>query len=331
MRTLLLFYIPVFILCSCTPKQEGYFEDRGDIFHTDYSIKYKYTRSLKSEIEAELAKFDDSLNPFKPTSIISKINNNEDVTPDDFFVRVFNRAHEVSQVSDGLFDITVSPLINAWGFGFKNMKNVTPQQIDSLKSLVGYNKIKLQDGKIVKTDPRIQINASAIAKGYSTDVIAALLEAHGIKDYMVEIGGEVIAKGLNSQGECWHIGIDKPVDEKIPFHREFQTIIQLCNKAIATSGNYRNFYIKDGKKYAHTINPKTGYPSETNILSAPVIANDCMTADAYATVFMLSDTIQTRSIALKENLSYLLVLGAKDSTHIIVKSPDFDDYVLDFQ
>lgn len=329
MKTIFLLFSVLLCFVSCNNK-EAYQEDRGDIFHTTYSVKYKYTHSLKTEIEAELQLFDDSLNPFKPTSVISKVNNNEDVVLDTFFVNVINRSQEISGISDGLFDITVSPLINAWGFGFKNMDNITPEVIDSLKQIIGYDKMSIENGKIVKTDPRIQINTSAIAKGYSVDVISNLLESYGISDYMVEIGGEVRTKGMNAKGECWHIGIDKPIYEKIPQHREFQSIIELCGKAIATSGDYRNFYIKAGKKYAHTINPRTGYPSETNILSATVIADDCMSADAFATVFMLSDTATTRAIAQQENLSYMLILsGQNDSTHTIVNSADFDQYVLD--
>lgn len=322
--------VSIFYLTSCDSKKElSYIEDKGDIFHTTYSIKYEYTHSLKNEIDAELLKFDDSLNPFKRTSIITKVNNNEDVVLDSLFINVFKRAQEVSEVSGGLFDITVSPLINAWGFGFKNMDNVTPQMIDSLKQLVGHDKIMLRDGKIVKSDPRIQINTSAIAKGYSSDIVASLLDSYGIKNYMIEIGGEIRTKGINVKGGCWHIGISKPIDKNVFDYQKLQTIIQLCDKSMATSGNYRNYYIKDGKKYAHTINPKTGYPSETNILSATVIADDCMTADAYATVFMLADTAVTRRIAEKEKLSYLLILGASDSSFVIAKSLDFDSYVIE--
>lgn len=316
------------LLVSCNKKQVAYIEDRGDVFHTTYSIKYKYSHSLRSEIEAELAKFDDSLNPFKPASIISKVNNNETVVLDTFFVNVFNKAQQVAKVSDGLFDITVSPLINAWGFGFKNIENVTPEMIDSLRTIVGYEKIQLQNGQAVKADSRIQINTSAIAKGYSADVVANLLESYGINDYMVEIGGEVRAKGVNAKAECWHIGIDKPIDEKAPDRRELQAIVQLCDKGMATSGSYRNFYLKEGKKYAHTIDPKTGYPSESNILSATVIADDCMTADAYATVFMLADTARIRRIAMQEQISYLLILDSGNDSPAIVTSSDFEKYLI---
>lgn len=318
------------VLSACSEsKKQAYIEDRGEIFHTSYSIKYEYSRSLKTEIEKELAHFDDSLNPFKPTSVISKVNNNEEVVPDSFFVNVFNRAQEISAVSDGLFDITVSPLINAWGFGFKNMENVTPEVIDSLKQITGYRKIRLQEGKIEKDDIRLNINTSAIAKGYSADVVARLLDSYGIGNYMVEIGGEVRAKGMNRKGECWRIGIDKPQDEALVFERELQNVIQLCDKSVATSGNYRNFYVKDGKKYAHTIDPRTGYPSNNRTLSATVIAGDCMSADAYATVFMLADTAQVRQIARKENLSYMLILDDGDDSYKIVTSSGFDKYIVE--
>ncbi|MDU1904043.1 MAG: FAD:protein FMN transferase [Dysgonomonas sp.] len=330
MRTFIAVLIVVLGLGACgDSKKEAYIEDRGEVFHTTYSIKYKYSRSLKVEIEKELARFDDSLNPFKPTSVISKVNNNEEVEMDTFFINVFDRAQQIATVSDGLFDITVSPLINAWGFGFKNMDKVTPEIIDSLKQITGYRRIKLQDGKIEKEDSRLNINTSAIAKGYSADVVAQLLDLHGIENYMVEIGGEVSAKGVNPKGECWHIGIDKPQDEALVFQRELQNVIQLCDKSVATSGNYRNFYIKDGKKYAHTINPRTGYPSDNSTLSATVIADDCMSADAYATAFMLADTAKVREIAQKENLSYMLILDDGDDSYKIVTSSDFDKYIVE--
>lgn len=311
------------LLTSCNDKKEFYVEDKGEVFHTSYTIKYKYSHSLKKEIELELAKFDDSLNPFKATSIISQVNNNKDVLVDSFFVHVFDRSKQISEISGGLFDITLSPLINAWGFGFKNIDSVSPQLIDSLRQFVGYNKIELQNNKVQKTDPRVQINTSAIAKGYSADVVANLLKGYGIKDFMVEIGGEIVVEGLNQKGECWHLGIDKPIDDTSPEQRPLQTIVELCGRALATSGNYRNFYVKNGRKYAHTIDPRTGYPSETNTLSATVIANDCMTADAYATVFMLADTTKIRQIARQEKLSYMLILASENDSLLIVASPDF--------
>lgn len=323
----IILFAAIFVSCNENNRLK-YIEDRGEIFHTTYSIKYEYSRSLQSEIEIELAKFDDSLNPFKSNSIISQVNNNEEVVLDSFFVNVFNRSAEIAEISDGLFDITVSPLINAWGFGFRNMDEATTEQIDSLRMITGYQKISLQNGQVNKVDSRIQINTSAIAKGYSADVIANLLKSYGIKNYMVEIGGEITAKGVNAKGDCWHIGIDKPIDDSLAIHRELQLTLALCDKSIATSGSYRNFYIKDGRKYAHTIDPRTGYPAENKILSATVIADDCMTADAYATVFMLADTASTRRIAEKENLSYMLLLSIGNDSVNIVTSSDFKKYIV---
>ena len=188
------------------------------------------------------------MNPFLENSIITKVNRNEPVELDSLFLNVIHKSEEVSRLSGGKFDITVSPLINAWGFGFKNMENVTPEMIDSLKEFVGYEKVSIDDqGNFVKSDPRVEINTSAIAKGYACDVIADLLERQGIEHYMVFIGGEVAARGVNDKGECWRIGIDKPIDDDTGIIHNLQVIISLCDKSIATSGNYRNFYIKDGK------------------------------------------------------------------------------------
>ncbi|HBG40634.1 MAG TPA: thiamine biosynthesis protein ApbE [Porphyromonadaceae bacterium] len=330
----LLFLLPG--LTSCKQKGENkkdyrYFHEQGEIFHTAYHIKYTYDRSLGEEIVDELHRFEVSLNPFMENSIISKVNRNEPVQLDSFFIRVFNKAEEVSGVSDGKFDITVSPLINAWGFGFDNPDNVTPETIDSLKEFVGYRKISIDaKGNIVKTDPRVQLNMSAIAKGYSCDVIARLLQRHGIENYLVEIGGEIVAKGINEKGECWRIGIDKPTDDQTPASQELQTVLLLCDKSMATSGNYRNYYIKDGKKYAHTIDPYTGYPSENEMLSATVLADDCMTADAYATVFMVAGLNESVKLARTlPGLHYFFIYAKADGTTGVAYSDGFEEFFAD--
>jgi thiamine biosynthesis lipoprotein len=280
--------VSIFLICllfvSC---RQTYFEDSGTVFRTYYQIKYQSDKLLTDKIDAELQAFNLSMNPFNPNSIIAKINRNEEVEVDRWFTEVFNKAMEVSERSNGLFDVTAAPLINLWGFGFENMDNISPEVIDSLKTFVGYRKIRLEGKRIIKDDPRVTLNFSAIAKGYACDVIAALLEREGVKNYMVNIGGEIAARGKNAQGNCWNIGINEPEDEATYLTNNYKEIVQLCNKSgLATSGNYRNFYIKDGKKYGHTIDPVTGYPAEQNILSATIIAPDCMTADAYATAFM---------------------------------------------
>lgn len=265
-----------------------YQKDSGLIFGTVYNITYQYGQSLKEEIEAELKRFDGSLSPFNDTATITRINRNEDLMPDSFFVNVFRRSMEISKETDGAFDITVAPLANAWGFGFKKGAFPGPAQIDSLLQITGYRKVSLSaNGKVVKEDPRIMLSCSAVAKGYAVDVVGQLLARKGIENFMVEIGGEVVTRGKNQKLQPWHIGINKPIDDSLSLNHELQTILQVSGVGIATSGNYRNYYYKDGKKYAHTIDPRTGYPVQHNILSATVIARDCMSADAYATAFMV--------------------------------------------
>mgnify|MGYP002960713702 FL=1 len=177
------------------------------------------------------------------------MNNNTNMQVDTLFTRAFNSCTKISEATDGIFDVTCAPLINLWGFGFKNMGAVTQAEIDSLKGFVGYDKVKIQGDQVVKEDPRILLNFSAIGDGYLCDLIAELLERHGIKNYLVDIGGEVMACGKNPKGNPWTIGINKPVDDTLGVNQEIQQIIQLPQKmGVATSGNYRNFYIKDGKK-----------------------------------------------------------------------------------
>lgn len=328
---LLLFFVLALSCTSGNKRNYIYYQDQGEIFTTGYNIKYAYSRSLKEEIVAELHKFDMSLNPFKENSIITKVNRNEPVELDSFFLNVFHKSEEISRKTDGKFDITVSPLINAWGFGFQNMDNVTPEIIDSLKEFVGYQKISVDsEGNIVKADPRVQINTSAIAKGYSCDVVANLLERYGIENYMVEIGGEVAAKGVNDKGVCWRIEITKPIDDATGILRYRQAVVSLCDKSMATSGNYRNYYIKDGKKYAHTIDPITGYPSQLDILGATVIADDCMTADAYATAFMVMGLQRSIEMAREiAGLHYYFVYEKSDGSFGIEYSEGFEQFLAD--
>jgi thiamine biosynthesis lipoprotein len=308
MNKFIFFLFTFYLFFSSCKKERIYYETSGEVFKTSFHIKYKYTRVLSDEIEAELKKFDLSLNPFNPESIIYKVNNNQPVEVDDWFINVFNKAREVSVISGGTYDITCAPLINLWGFGFSKIDRVDQHTIDSLIEFVGYDKVRLEGRTVIKDDPRLQLNASSIAKGYSCDVIAALFESFEITDYMVEIGGEIVAKGKNSRGECWRIEIPKPIDDPVNRKSERMEIVELCNKSIATSGNYRNYYVKDGKKYAHTINPLTGYPAESNILSASVMYADCMTADAFATAFMTMD--MGKAVAIGDSipgLEYLFI------------------------
>lgn len=260
----------------------------GLIFGTVYNITYQYDGDLKAEIDSQLKHFDGSLSPFNDTSTISRINRNEDIMPDTFFTNVFRRSMEVSKETNGAFDITVAPLVNAWGFGFKKGTFPDSTMIDSLKQIIGYAKVTLsKEGKVVKQDPRMMLDCSAVAKGYAVDVVSELLEKKGIHNYMVDIGGELVARGKNPKQDLWQIGINKPIDDSLSLNEDIQTILQVSNVGIATSGNYRNFYYRNGKKYAHTIDPISGYPVQHSILSSTVVAKNCMSADAYATAFMV--------------------------------------------
>ena len=283
--------------------------DNGLIFGTVYKVTYQYDENLKEEIEAALKRFDGSLSPFNDTATITRVNHNEDFVPDTFFINVFRRSMEISKETDGAFDITIAPLANAWGFGFKKGTFPDSAMIDSLQEITGYTKVNLSaEGKVMKQDPRIMLSCSAIAKGYAVDVIAQLLEQKGIRNFMVDIGGEIVVRGENPKKELWRIGINKPVDDSLSMNQEIQTVLNITNIGMATSGNYRNYYYKDGKKYAHTIDPRTGYPVQHNILSATVIARDCMSADAYATAFM--------------------VMGLEEAEQFANAHPDIDAYFI---
>ena len=264
-----------------------YQANSGMIFGTVYNISYECDSDYHQAIKAELQKVDNSLSPFNEKSIITAINQNKDVQPDEMFLTVFKKAMEVSRETGGAFDITVAPLVNAWGFGFKNGIQPDRHQVDSLRRLIGYEKVTLKDGRIVKQLPDIMLDCSAIAKGFGSDVVAHLLRQHGVKNFMVEIGGEVVTCGVNPQRLPWRIGVTKPTDDSLSVRGEIQSVLNVTDMAMATSGNYRNFYYKGGKKYAHTIDPQTGYPVQHSLLSATVLAKDCATADAYATSFMV--------------------------------------------
>lgn len=296
----------ILIISGRTPKP--YLKKSGTAFGTIYNITYQSDEDLGLLIEKELAKVDSSLSIFNPSSTISKINQNEDVDADELFLHVFKLSQEVSKETGGAFDTTVAPLVNMWGFGFKSGEQPSKESIDSLMQLVGYDKIRLEGKRIMKDDSRIMIDFSAIAKGYGSDRIANLLSSKGVENFMVEIGGEIVTVGVNPKKESWKIGVTKPTDDPLSTNQELQTILNISNKAMATSGNYRNFYYKDGKKYAHTIDPKTGYPVQHNILSATVITDNCATADAYATAFM--------------------VLGLDGSKEILNRHPELKAYLI---
>ena len=257
------------------------------VFGTTYKIVYECDSDLSVPIREELMKVDHSLSPFNKESVITAVNQNREVTLDPYFVEVFTKAMEISADTEGAFDITVAPLVNAWGFGFRNEQMPTAHQVDSLRRIIGYQKVSLADGKIRKQDSRMMLDCSAIAKGFGVDAVARMLYSRGVQNYMVEIGGEVVTRGVNAQRLPWRVGVVKPTEDSLSIGHELQTVLNVTDKAMATSGNYRNFYYKNGRRYAHTIDPKTGYPVQHSLLSATVLADNCAMADAYATSFMV--------------------------------------------
>ncbi|WP_423826522.1 FAD:protein FMN transferase [Segatella bryantii] len=280
----------------------------GFIFGTIYNITYQSDDDLQTEIEGELKKVDESLSTFNKTSTISKINQGKEVKVDDMFAEVFTLGENIAKETDGAFDMTVAPMVNTWGFGFKTGKEPSKAVVDSLRNIVGYQKIKMEKKHIIKQNPNTMLDCSAIAKGFGSDVVAKFLRQKGIKNFMIEIGGEIVTYGLNEKRVPWKIGVTKPVDDSLNNQQEIQTILNVTNKAMATSGNYRKYYYKNGKKYAHTIDPKTGYPVQHNILSSTVFADNCATADAYATAFMVTGLDGAKKILAKhpELMAYFI-------------------------
>ena len=289
MSKVLYCFLTVVLMVGCS-QRASYRQNQGFVFGTIYNITYESATDWQSEIEAELQKVDNEFSMFNEQSTVARLNRGESVDTSAMFREVYLLAQKVNQDTDGAFDISVAPLVNAWGFGFKHQQMPTPEQVDSL--------LKIRD----------QMDFSAIAKGYGCDVVARLLEQKGVSNYMVEIGGEVVLKGENPRQTLWHVGVTKPVEDSLSTEGELQAVLTMTDRAMATSGNYRNFYYKDGQRYAHTIDPRTGYPVQHNILSATVLADDCATADAYATSFM--------------------VLGMDGAKAVLARHPELEAYLI---
>lgn len=276
-------------------------QTEGSVFGTIYHLTYQGADDLQKEIEAALDSVDKSLSMFNPKSTLSRINSGQSDSIDAMLESILPLAQKVSKATDGAFDITVAPLVNAWGFGFKNGQLPDSAQVDSILQHIGYDRITWEKGRIRKADPNIVIDLSAIAKGFGCDAVANVLRRHKVKNFMVEIGGEVVVEGKNKSKEKWRIGVNKPVEDTLGVSAELQEVLELTNQAMATSGNYRNYRItEDGRKVAHTIDPKTGYPVQHTILSATVIAPTCAEADAFATSFMVMGMERMKQVLAKQ-------------------------------
>ncbi|MBO4560957.1 MAG: FAD:protein FMN transferase [Bacteroidaceae bacterium] len=303
-----------------------YRTNEGLVFGTSYHITYLHNADLKADIEQTLALVDSALSMFNPQSTISAVNSASSIlVKDTLFIKVFRRAMEISEWTNGAFDITVAPAVNAWGFGFKHAENIKESTLDSLRNIIGYTKIHEQDGLITKDNTDIMLDCSAIAKGFGSDMVAAMFRSKGINDFMVEIGGEIVVSGHNPKGNLWNIGISKPVEDSLSINNELQTVIPVTDIAMATSGNYRNFYVKDGRKYAHTIDPHTCMPVSHSMLSATVFAPDCATADALATSMMVMglDSAQALCARHPEIQAYFIYQSADGSLSTVGTLPEF--------
>lgn len=292
---LLLLLIAGTLFIAREQQSAPYQHHSGLIFGTVYNISYQSRTDLQREIEDALQQVDQEFSMFNENSTVAAINRGEQPQLSDMYKEVYELAQQVNHETEGAFDITVAPLVNAWGFGFKNEQMPTAQQVDSLLKI------------------RNQLDFSAIAKGYGSDVVARLLDSKDIRNYMIEIGGEVVTRGISPRRLPWTIGVVKPTDDSLSTEGELQTVLNLTDRALATSGNYRNFYYKGGRKYAHTIDPRTGYPVQHNILSASVITDRCAVADAYATAFMVLGLDGTRQVLDRhpELQAYLIYTDAQ--------------------
>ncbi|PID91650.1 MAG: thiamine biosynthesis protein ApbE [Bacteroidetes bacterium] len=281
------------VLCAvpgCIPGGDAaYCSVQGFTQGTSYSVTYQHPDqlNLKAEIDSLLRVFDASLNTYDSTSLISRINRNLSFEADSLFQLVFREAERIHELSGGAFDISLAPVIDAWGFGDGERLEVDTAMIDSMLAFVGMDGLTLEGGHIQKRDPRISMNVNAIAQGFAVDFLADYLEGLGCRNYMVEVGGEIRTRGRNPGGQFWRIGIDRPDYGNMWPGQELQAIISMHNRSLATSGNYRKFYMKDGKRITHSIDPSTGFPKESELLSVTILCDDCMTADALATSCMV--------------------------------------------
>ena len=253
-----------------------------------YAVTYydEQERNFQHEIDSIFHAVDMSVNLWVDSSVISKVNRNEEVVLNDIFIDNFNIAQEAAKLSDGYFDPTISPIVAAWGFSNKHGDSITPQLIDSLKQLVDYRKVRIENGKVIKENPYIQLDFNAIAQGYTSDMIASFLESRDVKDFLVDTGGEIMARGGKPNGQPWIVGIEKPADNW-DSEQVVQTRIALRDKGLVTSGSTRKYVERNGKRYSHCIDPKTGYPVEHQLLSATVLAENSVWADALASICMV--------------------------------------------
>ncbi len=303
------------ILTACSSGDSIHYRKcTGSVWATTYHITYRSAVNLDDSIYSVMNRVDDSLSPFSPTSVISRINSGADMATDSLVRRIFLASQRFNALSHGAFDPTVAPLVNLWGFGYRNIHTEpTAAQIDSALRYVGISQCSLQGNLVVKASDHTEFNFSAITKGYACDLIGEMMSRNGCDDYMVEIGGEMSLRGRNAHGDKWRVMIDAPIESDSAVVHSRMAVIEVTDAGIATSGNYRNYrHTAEGKVW-HTINPATGYPAHTTTLSATVVAPDAMSADALATACMSMES--DSAIAMIESLPATSVMLVRaDST-----------------
>ena len=303
-RRLLLFLLSSLLLAGCADdttyhRIEGFAQ--GGTFHIVCNpLKGISEEQLRQRIGSCLQEIDFTLSGYNKGSILSKLNAGEDVPLNDIFIDCFNRSKRIWEESQGAFDPSSAPLFDLWGFGFSNRGTVTQEAIDSLRAFIGMDLLSLEqreDGvHLVKADPRVKLNFNAVAQGFSCDCVGKILDEVGCTNYLIDIGREILCKGVNAVGTPWRVGLDKPIDGNFDEGADLQAIINVSDCGIVTSGNYRKYYVENGQKYSHTIDPATGRPVTHNLLSATVVASDATTADAYATWMMVIGMERARQI-----------------------------------
>jgi len=327
-----IFIFTLVFFAGCNTLQKEPVRLLGEAQGTYYSIIYfeNEQRDFQIEIDSILNEFDKSVSLWVPSSILSRVNQNDSaVLPDDYFVDNFKLSMEVAEETDGYFDITVGSLVRAWGFGFDATVKVDSTIIDSILQFTGYKKVRLNNTEVIKDDLRTTFDFNAVAQGYSVDLIGSFLEGQGIKNYLVDIGGEVKAKGKKPDGSKWKIGIEKPT-QNASDGRSLEAIVEVSNIAVATSGSYRKFYEENGIRYSHTINPKTGYPVQHSLLSASVLAESAAVADAYATAFMVMGLEKAKEY-LNENdqLEAYFIYSDKNGEYKTFATEGFNQLITD--
>lgn len=309
--------------------RKRFFTNEGVVWTTEYHITYEAAHDLGDSIQLIFNRMDMSVSPYNKASLISSLNENTSTRVDAYIKRLMEASVLINQESGGAFDPTVMPLVNAWGFGYKNGNLPTRAQLDSILAFVGMNKVTLSGDTLVKQDARLMLDFSSIAKGLACDEIGRMLTRNGARNWLVEIGGEVVARGVNKRGTEWQVSVDMPTSETDEVSHDSALTLALDSGAVATSGNYRKWREQGGNKISHIIDPHTGDSRVGTLLSVTVIAPDCMTADAWATACMVMGDSATRAMMQpRTDLGVMTITADTISGNLIVWSnKSFADWV----